>query len=182
MFLNNAQVCLDCEKLFIGDQCPKCCGRHFFYLRKYYPPMIRFGGENGFVLLRVDPLQRIDPIQEELPFVQGYPAIPAYSANSDTLDRELAMVQAQEEYVRGADHRDSGEKWIESEVGTLDYSSGKLLAAICTLLKGGYWSNAGTLSNLEREMVKKTIERSRRESESGYVDTKEVHERKLNFE
>ena len=42
MKLDNVQVCLDCEELYIGDYCPKCCSRDFFYLRKYFEPFQRF--------------------------------------------------------------------------------------------------------------------------------------------
>lgn len=48
MKVNNAQICLDCDELFVADFCPKCMSRHSHQLRKWLEPLRPIiGGRNG---------------------------------------------------------------------------------------------------------------------------------------
>ena len=179
MKLNQVQVCLDpaCEECYVGDCCPKCGSHHYFYLRKYYPPMYKFGGHYEPVSVH-----RHIPIQEELPFVQGYSSNPAGRVNSDTLSRELDTILTSIPDAINAGDKRGEEAGSRPQVGESSYSRGKLMAAICTLLKGGYWSNASSPSNLGSQVDKGTASRSRAKSDSWYTHPKDVYERELNFE
>lgn len=154
MFLNNAQVCLDCEKLFIGDQCPKCCGRHFFYLRKYYPPMLRFGGENGFV--KEKHIQVQEGVQGLLPGILD----PIDNLNLVAIEREWGYAAALQTNAFDAGYECGQEAGARPQPCESSYQRGKLLEAICTLLKGSYWVNAGPSSNVERKMDKAGVKGS----------------------
>jgi hypothetical protein len=57
MKLNQIQVCLDCEECYVGDFCPKCGSGAYFYLRKYFPPMRKFGGHYEPVQVHINPVQ-----------------------------------------------------------------------------------------------------------------------------
>ncbi len=176
MFLNNAQVCLDCEKLFIGDQCPKCCSRHFFYLRKYYPPMLRFGGENGFVK------EKHIPLQEELFSLEGTPNCNINCPLDHSVIGELEGSIPREVHITSVGYECGKQAGDRPQVGESSYQRGKLLEAICTLLKGSYWVNAGTSSHLESQVDKESAIKPRAESIRRYEHSKNVHERELNFE
>ena len=176
MFLNNAQVCLDCEKLFIGDQCPKCCSRHFFYLRKYYPPMLRFGGENGFV--KEKHIQVQEGIQGLLPGILD----PIDNLNLVAIEREWGYAAALQTNAFDAGYECGKEAGDRPQPRESSYQRGKLLEAICTLLKGSYWVNAGTSSHLESQVDKESAIKPRAESIRRYEHSKNVHERELNFE
>ena len=154
MFLNNAQVCLDCEKLFIGDQCPRCCGRHFFYLRKYYPPMLRFGGENGFV--KEKHIQVQEGIQGLLPGILD----PVISPNLPSIEREWGYAAALQTNAFNAGYECGKEAGDRPQPRESSYQRGKLLEAICTLLKGSYWTDAGPSSDVERKVDKTGVKGS----------------------
>jgi len=169
MFLNNAQVCLDCEKLFIGDQCPKCCSRHFFYLRKYYPPMLRFGGENGFV--KEKHIQVQEGIQGLLPGILD----PIDNLNLVAIEREWGYAAALQTNAFDAGYECGKEAGDRPQPRESSYQRGKLLEAICTILKGGYWANAGASPHMGTPVDKGRVAESRDEHSSGNEDIERLY-------
>ena len=161
MFLNNAQVCLDCEKLFIGDQCPKCCSRHFFYLRKYYPPMLRFGGENGFVK------EKHIQVQEGVQGLLPVSVIPVDNLDPDTINRTIRDILSPKAYVVDVSDECGKEAGDRPQPCESSYQRGKLLEAICTILKGGYWAHAGASPHMGTPVDKGRVAESRDEHSSG---------------
>ena len=136
MKLNNAQVCLDCEEVYVGDQCPKCCSLNYFYLRKYFEPLQRFGGHYEPVTVRV-----FNPLPANLRRIQGNITVNPDSFTADPACGEFVDdgPQATHAPTTGDCGRNpAGVGPAPSESG---YQRGKLLEAVCTLLKGGYWTH-----------------------------------------
>lgn len=69
MKLNQIQVCLDCEEAYVGDYCPKCGSAQYFYLRKYFEPLQRFGGHYEPVKVHHNPVSaNIQRLQGNITF------------------------------------------------------------------------------------------------------------------
>ena len=42
MKVNNAMVCMNCDEMFVGEECPCCLGHTYFPLRKWFKPLHSF--------------------------------------------------------------------------------------------------------------------------------------------
>jgi len=152
MKLNNVQVCLDCEELYIGDYCPKCCSRDFFYLRKYFEPFQRFGGHYEPVTVR----QHI-PIQKEVQSLQDTPIDYSGSSTPDPHFRGFVTHDTQTAHSEAISVSNSKETGNGPKPRKVDHLSRKLMESVCTLLKGGYWANASASPNVEGKMDKERV-------------------------
>ena len=152
MKLNNTQVCLDCEELYVGDQCPKCCSLNYFYLRKYFEPLQRFGGHYEPVTVRV-----FNPLPANLRRIQGNITVNPDSFTADSACGEFVDdgPQATHAPTTGDCGRNpAGVGPAPSESG---YQRGKLMEAVCNLLKGGYWTHASPSPNVEEKLYKDRV-------------------------
>jgi len=39
MKVNNAVICLDCDEIFVGEECPYCLSHTYYPLRKWLEPL-----------------------------------------------------------------------------------------------------------------------------------------------
>jgi hypothetical protein len=128
MKLNNVQVCLDCEELYIGDCCPKCCSRDFFYLRKYFEPFQRFGGHYEPVTVRV-----FNPLPENLQGIQGNITVNPDSFTADPACGEFVDDGPQATHAPTTGDCGRNPAGPVSQVGGLDRASRVLGQAISRL-------------------------------------------------
>ena len=42
MKVNNANLCMNCDELFVGETCPSCLSHHYHPLRKWFHPLVSF--------------------------------------------------------------------------------------------------------------------------------------------
>ena len=152
MKLNNVQVCLDCEELYIGDCCPKCCSRDFFYLRKYFEPFQRFGGHYEPVTVR-----KHIPIPKDAQGIQDPITLYLDSSIGDSNHGELDSDGWEEGHVATIGVSNSDKTGSGPKPRKVDHLSRKLMESVCTLLKGGYWANASASPNVEGKMDKERV-------------------------
>jgi hypothetical protein len=146
MKLNQIQVCLDCEECYVGDFCPKCGSGAYFYLRKYFPPMRKFGGH-------YEPVQvHINPVQERVQRIQGNPAVLPVNFAGDTIAGSIMDGDAQATHAVSISDCGRAPAGLEPAVTSL-LGVGRILGeALGNLKKGRDRFKSSTLADLEAQV------------------------------
>jgi hypothetical protein len=147
MKLNNTQVCLDCEELYVGDQCPKCCSLNYFYLRKYFEPLQRFGGHYEPVTVRV-----FNPLPENLQGIQGNITVNPDSFTADPACGEFVDDGPQATHAPTTGDCGRNPAGSVSQVGGLDRASRVLGQAISRLLESCRRLDASPSADMESQV------------------------------
>ena len=116
--------------------------------------MLRFGGENGFVK------EKHIQVQEGVQGLLPVSVIPVDNLDPDTINRTIRDILSPKAYVVDVSDECGKEAWDRPQPRESSYQRGKLLEAICTLLKGSYWTDAGPSSDVERKVDKTGVKGS----------------------
>jgi hypothetical protein len=174
MKLNQIQVCLDCEECYVGDFCPKCGSGAYFYLRKYFPPMRKFGGH-------YEPVQvHINPVQERVQRIQGNPAVLPVNFAGDTIAGSIMDGDAQAAHPVSISDCGRAPAGPVAKAGGLDRTSRVLGEAISRLLKICRGLDASPSSDMGTSMDKKRIDEPGDEYIGRDENIKGLYEREQN--
>ena len=133
--------------------------------------MLRFGGENGFV--KEKHIQVQEGIQGLLPGILD----PIDNLNLVAIEREWGYAAALQTNAFDAGYECGQEAGARPQPRESSYQRGKLLEAICTLLKGGYWADASASPNMETQMDQTRAKDPRGESLCWNIHIKGLYEK-----
>jgi hypothetical protein len=132
MKVRNAMICLFCDEVFTGEECPCCLSKSSFPLRRWIKPLEQIGGKhdsNNALSLesKAKPVDRGDPVHGSC----RYP-VPAHErGHAASAGESLRLIQ------------NNRKESSEPAPGEIYNSGGKPMELESGFHKGRHWIDAG---------------------------------------